>query len=460
MQRLNLYTGQGGVTVVTTGIASTTKVLGIFPGATVSVFNQGTVVLASIFGDNGITPKSNPFVSDSTTGLAFFYAANGRYDIQLSGTGFSTFTLADIELTDISDPTVIASLTVTGNAAIGGNETVGGTLGVTGAVTAGSYTNNLSAFAPTTSAQLASIITDETGSGALVFGTAPTITNANLVTPTLGVATATTVNKVTLTPPASTATLTIANNKTFAATSSTTIAGVDGKTLTVNNSLTLAGTDGTTLTGPASPPTGGVLAFGVPKFQQFTGNGTFTIPTGVTGVKVTVIGGGGAGGGGSAVASGQGGNAGGTGIKWLSALTPGNTLAVVVGGGGTGNSAAAGNNGVASSVASGTQTISTITAPAGAGGTGPGGTGTSPAAGTGGDFNLPGNPGALMPSGVDMGGNGGPAFLGGAGLAGFAGANGTVAGGFGSGGGGGGGKTGNTTGGAGLAGTVIFEWVQ
>lgn len=250
MQRLNLYTGQGGVTVVTTGIASTTKVLGIFPGATVSVFNQGTVVLASIFGDNGITPKSNPFVSDSTTGLAFFYAANGRYDIQLSGTGFSTFTLADIELIDSTD--ALASLTVTGNAAVGGNETVGGTLGVTGAVTAGSYTNNLSAFAPTTSAQLASIISDETGSGALVFGTAPTITNVNLVTPTLGVATATTVNKVTLTPPASTATLTIANNKTLTANNSVTLAGTDGKTLTVNNSMTTAGADGETILGLAA----------------------------------------------------------------------------------------------------------------------------------------------------------------------------------------------------------------
>ena len=48
--------------------------------------------------------------------------------------------------------------------------------------------NPLSQFAATTSAQLAGVISDETGSGALVFATSPT-----LVTPTLGVATATSV---------------------------------------------------------------------------------------------------------------------------------------------------------------------------------------------------------------------------------------------------------------------------
>ena len=47
-------------------------------------------------------------------------------------------------------------------------------------------TNPLSQFAATTSAELAGVISDETGSGALVFATSPT-----LVTPTLGAASAT-----------------------------------------------------------------------------------------------------------------------------------------------------------------------------------------------------------------------------------------------------------------------------
>ena len=70
-----------------------------------------------------------------------------------------------------------------------------------------------------------------TGTGSAVLSNSPT-----LVTPTLGVATATTINKVTITQPANSATVTIA----------------DGKTLTLNNSITFAGTDGTTMTFPAT----------------------------------------------------------------------------------------------------------------------------------------------------------------------------------------------------------------
>jgi hypothetical protein len=66
-------------------------------------------------------------------------------------------------------------------------------------------------LATPTSANLASAVTDETGSGSLVFATSPT-----LVTPTLGVASATSVNKVALTAPATSATLTLANGSTLA----------------------------------------------------------------------------------------------------------------------------------------------------------------------------------------------------------------------------------------------------
>lgn len=94
---------------------------------------------------------------------------------------------------------------------------------------------NVATFLNTpSSANLAAAVTDETGAGRLVFDTSPT-----LVTPILGVATATTINKVDITPPATGATLTLADNKTF----------------TVNHSLTLAGTDGTTMTFPSTSAT-------------------------------------------------------------------------------------------------------------------------------------------------------------------------------------------------------------
>lgn len=93
-----------------------------------------------------------------------------------------------------------------------------------------------------------------TGSGALVFATSPTF-----VTPTLGVASATSVNKVAITAPATGSTLTIADGKTLTASNSITLAGTDSKTLTVSNSIALAGTDSTTMTFPPASASVGYL---------------------------------------------------------------------------------------------------------------------------------------------------------------------------------------------------------
>jgi hypothetical protein len=89
-----------------------------------------------------------------------------------------------------------------------------------------------------------------TGTGNNVLSNSPT-----LDAPVLGAATATSINKVTITAPTTAATLTlgdgstlsIAASKTFTSSNSITLAGIDGKTLTVNRNLTLNGTDGKTL---------------------------------------------------------------------------------------------------------------------------------------------------------------------------------------------------------------------
>ena len=104
-----------------------------------------------------------------------------------------------------------------------------------------------------TTAQFNTALSD--GDFATLAGT-ETLTNKTLTTPVLGVATATSVNKVALTAPATSATLTIA----------------DGKTLTASNSLTLAGTDATTMTFPSSSATVAGLAIA----QSFTNTQTFT----------------------------------------------------------------------------------------------------------------------------------------------------------------------------------------
>lgn len=95
--------------------------------------------------------------------------------------------------------------------------------------------------------------TAATGTGNVVLATSPTLT-----TPNIGVATAATVNKITLTPPAASATITIADGKTFA----------------VNHSLTLAGTDGTIMTFPS---TSASIAR-TDAAQTFTGTQTFSGP--------------------------------------------------------------------------------------------------------------------------------------------------------------------------------------
>jgi hypothetical protein len=147
-------------------------------------------------------------------------------------------------------------------------------------------------LATPSSANLISAVTDETGTGALVFATSPTLvtpalgtpasgtltnctgypisalsgsttgtgnlvfaTSPTLTTPILGVATATSINKVAITAPATSATLTIA----------------DGKTLTAGNTLTFAGTDGSTL----NVGTGGTLGTAA---YVATGTSGATIP--------------------------------------------------------------------------------------------------------------------------------------------------------------------------------------
>ena len=122
--------------------------------------------------------------------------------------------------------------------------------------------------------------------------------------------------------------------------------------------------DATTQTTTAVP---GVLG------QVFTASGTFTIPTGVTALKVTVVGGG--------------------------------------GGGGAGGGAFHGNAGGTSSVSSGTQAITTVSATGGGGGIGGGGAGavTVGGVGSGGALNFQGKAGTYYISGSIS--NGGDAAL-------------------------------------------------
>lgn len=159
-----------------------------------------------------------------------------------------------------------------------------------------------------------------TGSGAPVRANTPTLT-----TPVLGVATATSINKLTLTQPATGATVTITDGKTFAATNTLTFTGTDGTTLDVKGganlntlaALTLAQGDLLYSTGVgvvanlakgsalqvlrmnagATAPEWAAASSGAVTRTEFTASGSMTIPSGVTQVLITGQAPGGGGGG-------------------------------------------------------------------------------------------------------------------------------------------------------------------
>lgn len=232
----------------------------------------------------------------------------------------------------------------------------------------------------------------------------------------------------------------------------------NGNLISLAGSLTTSGANALTLTTTGSTnvtlPTTGTLAtttqLGIGA-TAFTASGTFTIPTGVTKVKATVVGGGAAGAAnapsGCSPSSGAGGGAGGAAIVWLTGLTPGNTITVTVG--------TAGNT---SSIASGTQTITTVSATGGA----TGGAGSAGGLGASGTLNIQGGPGAAGVSRTvgnpDNGGAGGASILGGGGRGSTS--TGGVGGAYGGGGAGGGynGTTASIGGGVGATGVVFFEY--
>lgn len=86
IERAQGFCEQGGQRAVTIGLNSSNYVQKSYPSCTVTIFLTGTATLATIYSDSAMTAKANPFAA-STTGAWFFYAADGNYDVQLSGAG-------------------------------------------------------------------------------------------------------------------------------------------------------------------------------------------------------------------------------------------------------------------------------------------------------------------------------------------------------------------------------------
>jgi hypothetical protein len=132
------------------------------------VDGAGPVTRLSI-GDNGLLTTTNMAVSAGTSGRCVEFGTGGLLTSAAVG-------CASTGVTSIATTTPITGgpITTTGTIACA-------TCGVTG--------TGLGQFAATTSAELASVISNETGTGALVFANTPTFISPLLGTPTSGVLT-------------------------------------------------------------------------------------------------------------------------------------------------------------------------------------------------------------------------------------------------------------------------------
>lgn len=235
---------------VTGAASSTDNAIVRFDGSTGKVIQNSAATIADTTGD--ITAgKYNGLTITTSTGT--LTVTNGK---TLSVSNTLTFSGTDSSSVAFgTGGTVIYSGGALGTPSSGTLTNCDGlplTTGITGTLGVGNGGTGITSFGTgvatwlgtPSSANLRSAVTDETGTGALVFADTPT-----LVTPVLGVASATTINKVTLTAPATGSTLTVA----------------DGKTLTASNTLTFTGTDSSSVAFGA----GGTVAYTADKLSAF-----------------------------------------------------------------------------------------------------------------------------------------------------------------------------------------------
>jgi len=200
---------------------------------------------------NVVLATSPSIAGGSITGLTALAVrdTSAAYDVTVAATSSTTLTAGRTVTLDVVN--AARSVKLGGNLSFGANFTTDAT-GTISFVTSGNTsvtlptsgtlatTGNLSQFASTTSAQLAGVISDETGSGYLVFGTSPTITTS-LITDTTGTFSLVNTNATTV---------------NFAGAATAVTVGAITGTTTINNKIVAGSTFGATGISVGTPAQG------------------------------------------------------------------------------------------------------------------------------------------------------------------------------------------------------------
>ena len=159
LNNMYVWSGTAWVQIATTSVytAPTLGTTALTSGTTVSSVSALTL-------DNGTLTGTLTAASSSGT--------NGQY-LQSTGTGVQWGTVTGYSAPTLGSTSIASGATVTNIDGLTINSTT-----IPTSATLAKTADKLSVFAATTSSELAGVISDETGSGSLVFGTSPTITPA------------------------------------------------------------------------------------------------------------------------------------------------------------------------------------------------------------------------------------------------------------------------------------------